>query len=263
MAASKLIIYNFALVGMGQDRLASDTADDENRRKLDAIYDDVLDQLIVDGPEKGWKFAKVKSVAIDVESSTISSFADYSGTVSGTVLVTTSSAHNLITGNNVAIEDTSNYTNEYEVTVVADTTFYITATWSSTETGTAYWVSDADQWRFAVPSAAKRVTSARVSGVELTDWTEDGGYILTAQESTAMTIDYVKSVTTTTLFPSYFTKVLYLSLENELAFSITQNASLAERIGIKLDREMLKAIAKDEQKKYVEEVSSEWVDAGR
>lgn len=263
MATNILEIYNMALVKLGEDRLAAVDADSEPRRKLDAIYDNVLEQITVAGPEKGWKFAKVKSVAVDVESSTISSFADYSGTVSGTVLVTTSSDHNLLSGNNVAIEDTDDYNDEYEVTVVSDTTFYVTATWSATETGTAYWVSDQDQWRFAVPSASKRVASVRVSGVELDDWTEEDGYILTALESEAVTVDYIKSVTDTTLFPAHFTKVLVLSLAVELSYSLIQSAAHTERLLKELDIAMPKAIALDEQKKYVEEESAEWVDAGR
>ena len=262
MAATKLAIYNLTLTKLGEDRLAAVDEDNENRRKLDAVYDDVLGQVTVAGPEKGWKFAKVKSVAVDVESSTISSFADYSGTVADTVLVTTSAVHNLITGNNVAIEDTDNYNDEYEVTVVSTTTFYITATWSATETGTAYWVSDLEQWRFAVPSVSKRVTDARVNGLPLTDWTEENGYILTALESEAITIDYIKSVTTTTLFPAHFTKVLMLSLAVELSYSLIQSSTHSERLLVELDIAMSKAIALDEQKKYVEEVSTEWVDAG-
>jgi len=263
MATDKLEIYNLALVRLGEDRLAAVDADSEPRRKLDAVYDNVLEQITIAGPQKGWKFAKVKSVIVDVESSTISSIADYSATVADTVLVTTSSAHNLLSGNNVQIEDTDNYNDEYEATVVSTTSFYVEADFSATETGTAYWVSDQDQWRFAVPSASKRVVSVRVSGVELNDWTEEDGYILTALESTAIIIDYVKSVTTTTLFPAYFTKVLYLNLCEELGYSLIQSRTVAEHFETLKDKAMLKAIALDEQKKYVQESSTEWVDAGR
>lgn len=263
MAADKLTIYNLALLRLGEDRLAAITDDSEPRRKLDAIYDDVLEQVTLAGPEKGWKFAKEKSVVVDVESSTILSFADYSGTVSGTVLATTSSAHNLITGNYVSIEDTSNYDNEFEATKLSDTTFYFTSDWNGTETGTAYWVSDLDQWRFAVPSASKKIVEARVSGVELSDWVEENGYILTALESSSISVDYIKSVTTATLFPPHFTKVLYLSLAHELTYSLVQSSAHKERIASELQIAMDKAIALDERKKYVEEVSTEWVDAGR
>jgi hypothetical protein len=263
MATDILEIYNLALTRLGEDRLAAITDDNENRHKLDAIYDSVLEQVTVAGPEKGWKFAKVKSVNVNVESSTISSIADYSGTVSGTILVTTSSVHNLVSGNYVSIEDTTNYDDEYEATVVSTTTFYVTATFGVTETGTAYWVSDQNQWRFPIPSASKRVVEARVSGIELTDWTEEDGYILTALESVSIDIDYVKSVTTTTLFPSHFTKVLYLSLALELTYSIIQSSAHTERIFNELDIAMSKAIGLDEQKKHVEESSAAWVDAGR
>ena len=264
MATDILEIYNLVLVGLGGDRLATITDDSEPRRKLDAIFDNVLAQLLVSGPEKGWKFNKEKNVNVNIESSTVTAFADYSGTAAGTVLVTTSAAHNLVSGNVAAIEDTTNYDNEYEVTVVDGTNFYITATWVADDAaGTVYWTTEDNYYRFAIPAAAMRVDWAGVSGIELTDWEEQNGYILTAQEGTAIDLNYIKSVTTTTLFPEYFTKLLVLSLQAELVYGLSKSNRFIETLEIKRDRAMDKAIAADEKKKYVKEESSEWVDSGR
>ena len=67
--------------------------------------------------------------------SAITGIADYSGTVSGSVLVTTSTNHNLSDGQPIQITGTTNYNNNYIVNVVSPTTFYVTHTWSSSQTG--------------------------------------------------------------------------------------------------------------------------------
>lgn len=58
----------------------------------------------------------------------ISAFADYSGTVAGTVLVT-DTAHGLLTGDIVTIDGTTNYNGTFSITKVDDNTYYITDTW--------------------------------------------------------------------------------------------------------------------------------------
>jgi len=110
---------------------------------------------------------------------------------------------------------------------------------------------------------AKKVIVAKVSGIELPDWEEQNGYILTALEGTSIDLDYIKSVTTTTLFPEYFTRILYLSLAVEIAPGLGVSVAQIERIQEELYRANLEAIALDEHKKYVKESSTEWVDAGR
>lgn len=60
---------------------------------------------------------------------TITAFADYSGTVSGTVKVTTSAAHGLKTGMYVTISGTTSYNGSYYVTYIDADDFYITETW--------------------------------------------------------------------------------------------------------------------------------------
>ena len=80
-------------------------------------------------------------------SGTITTFADYSGTVSGTTLVT-DVAHGLATGDRIAISSSpdsyydtasSNSDGNYSITKVSADTFYITATYSAEDDGS--WAS--------------------------------------------------------------------------------------------------------------------------
>lgn len=58
----------------------------------------------------------------------ITVYADYSGTVAGTVLVT-SATHGLATGDIITIRGATNYNDVFAITVVSADTFYITDTW--------------------------------------------------------------------------------------------------------------------------------------
>jgi len=58
----------------------------------------------------------------------ITVFANYAGTVAGTVLVT-SEAHGLSTGNIITIRGTTSYNGIFSVTVLDVNSFYITVTW--------------------------------------------------------------------------------------------------------------------------------------
>lgn len=70
------------------------------------------------------------------ETGSITAFADYSGTVAGTVLVT-STAHGLTTGHDVVISGTTNYNGTFTITTVDANSYYITDTWVSDDaTGT-------------------------------------------------------------------------------------------------------------------------------
>ncbi|KKN78795.1 hypothetical protein LCGC14_0345670 [marine sediment metagenome] len=264
--ATKLGIYNLALSRLGQNRLAKINADVENRRKLDNVYDETLGQLLTSGPEKGWKFARKTGIGINRDSSSIAAFSDYSSIVADTTLVTTDTAHTLITGNDAEIDDTSNFDGDYlRVVVISPSQFYLTDTAFSTNdaTGTVFWISNNFRYRYRIPKDSLRVTSVNVGGIEITDWEEEEGFILTNMESITVYIDYIKLVTNTGLFPFYFTKVLYLSLAVELSDNITKSVAKTERLEEKLEKAMSKAEGLDEQKKYVREVSTSWVDAGR
>jgi hypothetical protein len=58
----------------------------------------------------------------------ITAYADYSGTVAGTVLAT-SATHGLTTGDYITIRGTTNYNGLFQITKVDDNSFYFTATW--------------------------------------------------------------------------------------------------------------------------------------
>ena len=75
---------------------------------------------ILTGTVDGFTFAAGSTAAITV-------YADYSGTVAGTVLAT--STHGLTTGNIITIRGTTNYNGIFQITVVDLTHFYFTDTW--------------------------------------------------------------------------------------------------------------------------------------
>jgi len=66
---------------------------------------------------------------------TISAVADYSGTHAGTVLIT-SAAHGLSTGHYVLVSGTTSYNGGHTITKVDANSFYFTATYVSSQTGT-------------------------------------------------------------------------------------------------------------------------------
>lgn len=263
--ATKLGIYNLALSRLGQNRLAKINDNVENRRKLDNVYDETLGQLLTSGPEKGWKFARKTGIGVSRDSSSIAAFSDYSSIVTDSTLVTTTTNHTLTTGNDAEIADTSNFNGGYlRVVVVSQSQFYLTDTTFSTNdaTGTVFWISNNFRYRYKIPDESLRVTSVKVGGIEVIDWIEEEGFILTNLEAITVYMDYIKLVTNTGLFPPYFTKVLYLSLAVELSDNITKSVAKTERLEEKLEKAMSKAEGLDEQKQYVREVSTSWVDAG-
>lgn len=77
------------------------------------------------------------SVNLSDDAVSISAFADYSGTVAGTVKATTSAVHGLITGDYVTIAGTTSYNGVFKVTVIDTDDFYFTDTWVANDaTGT-------------------------------------------------------------------------------------------------------------------------------
>lgn len=67
----------------------------------------------------------------------ITAFANYAGTVAGTVLIT-SGAHGLSTEDIITIRGTTNYNGVFSITVVDVNSFYITDTWVSDD-GASDW----------------------------------------------------------------------------------------------------------------------------
>jgi len=81
---------------------------------------------LVSSAPAAWTFGVGAGNAIG---NAISAFADYGGTVPGTVQATTGAAHNLTTGDYVGIRGTTNYNGIFQVTVIDATSFYFTDTW--------------------------------------------------------------------------------------------------------------------------------------
>lgn len=73
----------------------------------------------------------------DATAKTITAFADYTGTVAGTVKVTTSVAHTYLTNDVIVITGTTSYNGTFDLTRIDADEFYITDTWVADDaTGT-------------------------------------------------------------------------------------------------------------------------------
>lgn len=57
-ANSKTSICNLALIRLGEKTITDVTDDSNTARLCNYIYDQVLDEVLASGPEKGWKFAR-------------------------------------------------------------------------------------------------------------------------------------------------------------------------------------------------------------
>ena len=95
---------------------------------------------------------------VSMAATSIAAFEDYSGTVAGTVKVT-STAHLLTTGMKTTIAGTTNYNGVYDVTKLTDDTFYITATFVSDDaTGTSTPLYSNTFNKFAYANASNAIT---------------------------------------------------------------------------------------------------------
>lgn len=258
--ATKVQIFNLGLLRLGEALLTATTDDTNPARVCNAIYDQVLEETLAAGPEFGWLFATRRG-SVNVNNTAITVVADYSGTVSGTVLVT-SASHDLQSGDTATITDTTSYNGDKVITVVSSDTFYFTDTFVATETGTVQWTSDEFTYRFARPTSL-RVTSMEVGGAKLTDFKREGIYLLTSQEDTTAVVKYVQSITDTTRFPPHFNKVLYMNMAAHLAYDFVQNRVLSDKLLQELELvHMPRAVALDAKELFVEEDNQDWRDAG-
>ena len=260
MATDSTAICNLALLKMGQNLIDDIAGSDVLEEKCNLIYTQTLEEVTVIGPEKGWKFAKRRN-RMSVESITITAF-----TLASATTTTVTGTHALVAGDLVIISGTTSYNDTYEVVSISTTvSFVITETFVADDaTGTAKWTSEEYAYRFPMPPniLENGMKSVNVGGVELTDWIEEGIFILTNQEDTEVDMQYIQNVTLTTLFPAHFTKVLVLYLAIELHYNLTQDLKAIQLLAAELDIRMPKAIAMDERGKYVKEFSSSWVEAG-
>jgi len=257
-ATTETQVCNQALLKMGQAPIDDIDGTDVQEEKCAIIYDEVRDACLCEGPEDGWEFAKFTYHEIDRESFTITAFAQATATTT-----TVTATHTLVAGDKVEITGTTNYDGTYKVESVSTTvSFVITKTYVADDaTGTAYWTSNEYAYRYALPTCLMvlRVTSG---GIQLTDWKERGAYILTNQESTEVDMDIIQSITTVTLFPSYFVEYLTVRLAIELHYNLTQDLNAIQLLQQELEIKKNKAFAMDQRRLYQQEKSTAWVDAG-
>lgn len=261
MATTKTSIANWAMLKVGESIFTDvDTDATAPADKVNAIWDLSLEDILDKGPEKGWQFAVRTFHGISRDSITIASIAQSS--TSGDITIT--GTHTLIKGDRVILDGTA-YDDDYVVTAISTTTtFDVTATFVATGTGTAYWTSAEFVYRFARPTCT-RVTSVKVGGSELTDWPRKGSYILTNLESEEVDMDYILAHGSVTIadFPAHFVNALRMKLASDLAYDLSQNSALGDRLLQEyLEITLPQAIGMDNREKYVQEDSDSWVAAG-
>ena len=262
MATDQTAICNLALYRMGQSTVDDAiTGTSALEVKCAALYSQARDELETEGPELGWKFCRRRYNGIDREEFTIASIAQ---STTDTDDITVTGTHTLGVGDMVTLDDTE-YDDDYVVNVISTTaSFDVTADFDATDTGTAYWTSEQYAYRYLIPTTPTvlRVASVQVGGIEVPDWIQEGGYILTNMESSEVDMIIVQQITTTTKFPPHFTKALYLKLAVELTYNITQDLKSAQIIFQDYMLALDKAIAMDERGKYNQESSQSWQQVG-
>ncbi len=261
MAASETAICNLALLKVGHGLVDNiETGTDVDEEKCELLFDQARDELLAEGPEKGWKFTTTTYHGIDDDSATIASIANSS--TSGDITIT--GTHALVVGDMVELAGDTGYDGTYDVTAISTTTtFDVTATFVATGTGTAHWRSEEYTYRYATPTS-KKVIAVKVGGIELTDWVEQGAYVLTNMESDEVDITIVSALTSTvTSWPDHFVRALVFKLAAELALNLTQDIPMANKLTEEYYFKALpKAIAMDEKGKYVKESSNSWAEVG-
>jgi hypothetical protein len=261
--ASKTDISNMAAIRLGMATFTDVDADGTvQANEMVAAWDEILDETLNLGPEKGWRFARRRKSGIDRDSITIASIAN--SATSGDITVT--GTHALIVADMVELTGDTGYDDTYDVTAISTTaTFDVTATYVATGTGTAYWTSEEFAYRFARPTCT-RITSVAVGGVELVDWVREGDWILTNEEDTEVDIKYVDAAANLTVakFPPHFVNVMWRKLAVQVGYSRTQNRAIVEQLLTELETIYLpRAIAMDAREEYVREESNSWANAGR
>ncbi len=261
MAADSTTICNLALLRMGQSVIDDISGTDTLSVKCNTIYPQARDELETEGPELGWKFCRRRYNGIDQDSTTITSIADSS--TDGDITIT--GTHALVVGDMVQLSGDTGYDDTYDVTAISTTTtFDVTATFAATGTGTANWRSEEYQYRYLIPTTpvVLSVRSVGVGGLDVTDWLEEGGYVLTNLEDEEVDMIIVQQITTTTKFPAWFTRALVLKIAIELHYNLTQDLKAIQLLEFNLDKAIHKAIAMDERGKYVKESSQSWREVG-
>jgi len=259
--ATKTEIANLVLYKLGQTAIGDiGASSDPNATKINAIWTIITDELLT---RWKWRCAIVREYKVAVSSTSITAFADYGGTVSGAVQVT-STAHGLVTGDMANIDGTTNYDADEKVTRIDDDNVYVTAAWVSDDaTGTLRWTSDDYEYRYAITTqnTCLRVLSVGVSGSELTDWVREGNYILTSEEDEEVDIKYIKRITTEAEYTPNLCMAIASKIAMELALDITSSLQIYDRAEKDFDKAILRAKGTNEMEEYKEKSSTSWLDA--
>lgn len=120
-------------------------------------------------------------------------------------------------------------------------------------------------YQFEIPQSPKciQVVSVQVDGTEITDWIVEGNYILTNLEDEEIDVLYVKQATDEGRYPPYFARYIAMMMAADLAYKITQNSALAERIQLELEKKTRpRAFAANNREIYVEEENNDWQETG-
>ncbi len=259
MAATETVVANLALLRMGQSVIDDIDGTDTLSVKVNTIYDQARDEIQTNGPELGWKFTRRRYSGIDNEEFTVTAIAQ-----NGTD-ITVTATHTLVVGDLVELDEDTGYGDTYEVTAIATTvSFDVTATFAATGTGKAFWRSGEYSYRYLIPTTPTvlRVVSAEVGGIEITDWLEEGGYVLTNMESDEIDLKIIQQITTTTKFPTLFTRALVLKMAIELHYNLTQDLKAIQLLENDFDLALHKAMGMDERNKYTQEFSASWQNIG-
>lgn len=264
--SSKTQIANKTMIDLGEALFADvDTEGTNPANVFNAAWDINLPEALENGPELGWKFATRWFHTQTRTSTSITVFADYSGTVTGTVLAT-DTGHPYFSGEQVEISSGSvgSYDGIKTITKVNANSYYFTDTFVSTETATAKWTSERYAYRYARPTSTV-ITQVQVGGLNITDWVREGDFLLTNQEDTSVDINYVLAASdlTITNFPPHFVDVLWRRMSAALAYDLVQNQSLSNDKFQKLEQVYLpRAKGMDAREQFVQESSNSWVTAG-
>lgn len=234
--------------------------------EFNAVWNAVLEDTLGLGPEEGWEFARWSVSDVNVDNTAITVFADYSGTVAGTVKAI-SEGHQLVTGDLDTIKDGSigAYDNDYIITRIDDDSYYFTATFATTETATSQWTSKRFAFRYARPTSI-RVTEVYDGGAVVPDWIRKGNWILTNLVEDDVEMDYIRAVADLTItdFPPHFVEVLWRKMAIHMLYVRTQNQRLQDRLTEELEEVYLpQAIGMDAREQFVREADHSWVLAGR
>ena len=218
-------IANLALQRIGEKTITLITDSNERAQNVSLVYQFELDKLTA---KYKWRFAR-KSITIDLPTSSITVFADHSGTVIGTVLAT-DTGHPYVTGETVNIFDgcVGSYDGDRVVTRVDDNSYYFTADFVSTETATARWTSDAYEWRFAIPTD---LTDIIKIGTGIEDYAVQGIFIVTSAIDDNLILLYDQKIGDVSLMPTYFIDLLKINISVEIASRrIGDNVAVTDRL---------------------------------